>query len=214
MKAASHTIVFQKNAQARDQLKDESLAVNFNLLICLSWVASRPVKETVEPVEYLLRFVLWKLAQCSAVHSLYQNGSWTGWNESCAFGLPFECIALWGLWWWLKTFKNERKSRILLIARMWRKRGMSNDKYNAISSMFVRYLREKYPRNWGSTACSGELFPRVLGNSEFYGAEVGMWKQHDWLGGVGFPGKASRSRFLGTGERKLSWKAVISACFL
>lgn len=72
-KASSHTIVFQNNAKERIQLKDESLAVYFNL-ICLSWVASRPCQgeEAVEPVEYLLGFVLWKLIQCSAVHGLYQ----------------------------------------------------------------------------------------------------------------------------------------------
>lgn len=102
-KASSHTIVFQKNAKERDQLKDESLAERFNLLICLSWVASRPCQgeEAVEPVEYLLGFVLWKRTQCSAVHDLYLNCSWrTCWSESHTFRLTPECIALGGLWWW------------------------------------------------------------------------------------------------------------------
>lgn len=47
--------------------------VHFSL-ICLSWVVSTPFQgeEAVEPVEYLLGFVLWKLTRYSAVHGLYQ----------------------------------------------------------------------------------------------------------------------------------------------
>lgn len=38
---------------------------------------------------------------------------------------------------------------------------------------------------------------------------------HDWLEGQGFPGKASRFCFLGSGElAKLSWRFVIGVCFL
>lgn len=122
--ASSPTIVFQKNARERDQLKDESLAVHFNLLICLSWVASRPCQqgEAVEPVEYLLGFVLWKVTQYSAVPCLYQNAFWRAhWPDTSAVRPTFECIAPWGLQrgWQIQIWESKRRWKKLLIACMY-----------------------------------------------------------------------------------------------
>lgn len=69
----------------------------------------------------------------------------------------------------------------------------------------MSFVLGKQPKDWGvyhnSQAVSGALFPKILHKREFYSVRSSKaGTGHDWLGGQGFPGKASRFCFLGSGE--------------
>ena len=152
------------------------------ILIFLSAHSERPpgpVKDRKQQsLGILTGFVLWKLIQNSAVHSLYQTGSWsTCWNESHAFWLTFELMTLCGLWWWLTDPNVQQREKLeeafnsLDIEEV----SVSCDKWQKIiqfSTKFDIFIQGKVIHGLGEykaprvERCSWGIWARVPGGSD------------------------------------------------